>query len=56
MEHINKLTDLITLQEKKIKVLTEKFKHYEAKCFELVEENNKMKEKLIKIHNDSRLK
>lgn len=56
MEHINKLTNLITIQEKKIKELTGKAKHYEEKCFELVEENNIMKEKLKKIHNDSRIK
>ena len=56
MEHINKLTNLITKQENKIKELTGQYKHYEAKCFELVEENNMLKEQLKKIHIESKIK
>tara|TARA_B100000424_G_C22909736_1_gene483985 strand:+ start:550 stop:732 length:183 start_codon:yes stop_codon:yes gene_type:complete len=56
MEHIKKLTNIITTQEEKIKELTGKSQHYEAKCFELIEDNNRMKDILKKIHNDSRVK
>jgi len=56
MEHINKLTNVITKQEELIKELTNKSSHYESKCFELLEENNKLKETIKDIHIKTKIK
>ena len=56
MEHINKLTDIISKHEELIKELTAKSNNYEKKCFELIEINNHLKKLLGEIQKISKIK